>query len=456
MHSWSELELSKSRASVARILCVHPEVRAALARGDPVVALESTILAHGLPRPHNKRAAHQLQDVIRANGAVPATVAMLSGVPFIGLTDEQIAHICHSQNVRKLSIRDLPTAMARKEDGATTVAATMFLSSTAGVKVFATGGIGGVHRGIPHPLDISADIPALANIPQLVVSAGVKSVLDVANTLELLETASVPTLVLGSKSFPAFLHRGSSHRAPVTVQSERDVASVFLHSLGLGLRSGMLLAVPIPARFDADTNLIESAERRALEELQQQQLTSNQVTPFLLKRVAALTKGASVRANIALAENNAAVAARVAAHLSQLQKRAFTSFSDDKPHVLVVGGTALDVHCDPRSELLPRTSNVGVIRICAGGVGRNIAHAASTLGNARVTFVSCVGDDVAGQTLLRFMQQEGMDTRYVRQYPGKRSGVVSIVHDHRGDLSVSFSLSWTRLLSKRRHVLRIV
>eukprot|EP00737_Agarophyton_chilense_P002094 gb/GEZJ01002367.1/.p1 GENE.gb/GEZJ01002367.1/~~gb/GEZJ01002367.1/.p1 ORF type:complete len:452 (+),score=57.12 gb/GEZJ01002367.1/:51-1406(+) len=421
------------------VLNIHPSVRDALSRGSAVIALESTILAHGLPRPANERAAFHFQSVARSNGAIPATVAVLHGVPCIGLSDEQLIHLCRSRNVRKLSIRDIPVAMALKQDGATTVASTMFLSAAAGIKVFATGGIGGVHKGVPHPLDISADIPALASIPQLVVSAGVKSILDIRNTLELLETASVTTLVLRSDTFPGFLHRSSSERAPVRLQSERDAAKVFSGAIALGLRSGMLLAVPIPAQYDVDTQLIQKAEQRALVELSGQNLASNQVTPFLLKRVAELTGGVSVRANVALAENNVAVAARVAVHLSQIETHhtSAVQLEEKRPHVLVVGGTALDVHCDPGSVLLPHTSNIGVIRVCAGGVGRNIAQAASTLGNAHITFVSCVGDDAAADILLQFMKDAQMSTAHIRRYSGKRSGVVCIVHDHRGDLSVA-------------------
>eukprot|EP00178_Gracilaria_changii_P008863 TRINITY_DN264_c0_g1_i1.p2 TRINITY_DN264_c0_g1~~TRINITY_DN264_c0_g1_i1.p2 ORF type:complete len:432 (+),score=71.58 TRINITY_DN264_c0_g1_i1:5619-6914(+) len=420
------------------VINTHPRVREALSRGKAVIALESTILAHGLPRPANERAAFHFQSVALANGAIPATVAVLGGVPHIGLSDEQLLHLCRSLNVRKLSIRDIPIACALKQDGATTVAATMFLSAAAGIRVFATGGIGGVHRGLPHPLDISADIPALACIPQLVVSAGVKSILDIRNTLELLETASVPTAVLHSETFPAFLHRSSTEDAPVTLQSERDVAKVFSCFGALGLKSGMLLAVPIPAQYDADAELIRAAEQRALAELSGHKLASNQVTPFLLKRVAELTDGVSVQANVALAENNVAVAARVAVHLSRIERASTcTSRTDSSsPHVLVVGGTALDIHCDAASTLCAHTSNIGAIRVCAGGVGRNIAHAAATHGKAKVTFVSCVGDDAAADTLLRFMKEEHMDTTYIRRYTAKRSGVVCVVHDHRGDLSV--------------------
>ncbi|KAI0566107.1 pseudouridine-metabolizing bifunctional protein C186105 [Gracilaria domingensis] len=431
--------VTNSAAAVQSILQIHPSVRDALSRGESVIALESTILAHGLPNPANERAAFRFHSVARANGATPATVAVLNGIPHIGLSDEQVIHLCRSRNVHKLSIRDIPVALALKQDGATTVAATMFLSAAAGIRVFATGGIGGVHRGVPHPLDISADIPALASIPQLVVSAGVKSILDVRNTLELLETASVPTLVLGSDTFPAFLHRSSSEGAPVSLQSERDVAKVFSSSAALGLRSGILLAVPIPAQYNSDAQLIRAAEQRALNELSRKKLASNQVTPFLLRRVAELTHGVSVRANVALAENNVAVASRVAVHLSQIERGSSLGVhcKHGRPHVLVIGGTALDVHCDPRSILLPHTSNIGAVRVCAGGVGRNIAHAASTHGRANVTFVSCVGDDAAADTLLRLMKEAHMDARYVRRYAGKRSGVVCVVHDHRGDLSVA-------------------
>lgn len=434
---------------------VLPLVQAALDANQPVVALESTIIAHGMPYPQNLQTAKALEKQVRANGATPATVALINGVPHVGLSQRHLHLLATHPSVRKLSRRDLPAAIADYAHGATTVSATMFLSSLAGVQVFATGGIGGVHRGVASSLDISADITALASIPQLVVCAGAKSILDIPKTLEALETASVPVLVLHHDQFPAFYTRNSGLPAPRRVESEIDVARIVHVALSMPGPSGILLAVPVPSGFEADAEQVQQATSKALREMEAQSLRPNEVTPFLLKRIAQLTDGASLETNIQLARNNAGVAARVAVLLSRLR----TSFKSElnpplhqplghsgvavtcdvkaqMPEVLVVGGTALDIHCDAKNQLVMGSSNGGRIRQCAGGVGKNVAEAASVFGDVSVSFFSCVGDDVAGRAVLSILQRSGFKTDYIKQYAGKRTGVCCVVHNIDGDLTV--------------------
>lgn len=329
----------------------------------------------------------------------------------------------------------------------------MTISAAAGISVFATGGIGGVHRGVIDSWDVSADITALARIPQIVVCAGAKSILDLPKTLEALETASVPVLVLRSDTFPAFYTRGVLP-APALVQSPLEAARVFYHARTMGTESGVLLAVPVPVEFEADAGIVEKATQKALGEMEglKAALRPQQVTPFLLKRVAEITNGESLRANIQLAKNNAAVAAQVAVQLCALERDARGSCKATEgngselaaesaqllPEVLVVGGVALDIHCDANrdSVLQMRASNRGTIRQCLGGVGRNVAEAASTLGRVRVSFVSAVGDDVIGEAVVG-MLGESMDTRGVRRFTERRTAMCCVVHDERGDMAVS-------------------
>lgn len=329
----------------------------------------------------------------------------------------------------------------------------MAISAAAGISVFATGGIGGVHRCVVDSWDVSADITALAHIPQIVVCAGAKSILDLPKTLEALETASVPVLVLRSDTFPAFYTRGVLP-APARVQSPREAARVFYHARLMGTKNGVLLAVPIPGEFEADAGMVEKATQKALEEMGELKtaLRPQEVTPFLLKRVAEITNGESLRANVELAKNNAAVAAKVAVQLCALEKDegGLSKTWEDKrsevavenaqllPEVLVVGGVALDIHCDVNrdSALQMRASNRGIIRQCLGGVGRNVAEAASKLGGVRVSFVSAVGDDVIGEAVVR-MLGESIDTMGVRKFRERRTATCCIVHDEKGDMAVS-------------------
>ncbi|KAG5178723.1 pseudouridine-5'-phosphate glycosidase [Tribonema minus] len=284
-------------------ICVKEEVRQALAAGKPVVALESTIISHGMPWPANLQTGLEVEEIVREHGCTPATIAIMEGMPCVGLTQEQLEVLAKAgTSVRKCSRRDIALAMAQKAHGATTVAATMVLAHLAGIQVFATGGTGGVHRDVADTMDISADITELARTPVTVVSAGVKSILDVPRTLEALETAGVPVMTLGSDEFPAFFSPASGTRAPARVESAEEVAAAIHASNALGLTNGMLVAVPNLAPGGEE---IEAAVQTALREAHEQGITGREVTPFLLSRIHALTGNASLRSNVALVKNNA-------------------------------------------------------------------------------------------------------------------------------------------------------
>jgi len=296
------------------------EVAAALAAGRPVVALESTIISHGMPFPQNLETALAVEAAIRARGAVPATVAVLSGVCHVGLTAEQLAQLAKlGRAAVKTSRRDLPLVLARRLTGATTVSGTMLLAHAAGIDVFVTGGVGGVHRGGESSLDVSADLLELGRTPVCVVCAGVKSILDIPRTLEVLETQGVPVAAWQSDDFPAFYTRRSGCRAPARLDSAAEAAAAVAAAQRLGL-AGMLLAVPIPADAEADGAAIEAATAQALDEATAQSVVGAAITPFVLQRVAELTQGASLRANIALILHNARVGADVALALAALRR----------------------------------------------------------------------------------------------------------------------------------------
>ena len=289
-----------------------PDVAAALDAGRPVVALESTILAHGLPAPSNRAAATDLEDVVRAHGAVPATIAVLDGIPRIGLGSDELDRVCGTP-MAKLSARDLGVAAGLGLDGATTVAATAALAAAVGIGVFATGGLGGVHRGARETWDVSADLGALATTPVLVVCSGVKSILDVGATLEVLETQSVPVLGYGTDAFPGFYRRDSGHPVPWRVDTPERAAAVWAAHRGLGAGSGMVLAQPVPAADELDADLHDRLLAEGLALVAGRGITGKDVTPALLEHFHSASAGASLATNIALVRANVALAAQIAA-----------------------------------------------------------------------------------------------------------------------------------------------
>lgn len=287
-----------------------PEVESALNSNKPIVALESTVTAHGLPRPQNLETALRLESIVREAGAVPATVAILDGKLCAGLTEAQITFIAETDGIKKISIRDLPIATARGWNGATTVASTSWIAHRAGIKVFATGGIGGVHRG-PLP-DISADLPALTSTPIVVVCSGAKIVLDLPATREWLETNGITVIGFGCDEMPAFYSRSSSLPVDARCDSAGEVANIFHAQQKLSIEKALLVTVPVPARFEIPAGDLEAALNAALENADRQMITGRNLTPFLLSDMAQQSTGATLRANIALLENNARVAAEIA------------------------------------------------------------------------------------------------------------------------------------------------
>jgi pseudouridine-5'-phosphate glycosidase len=299
------------------LVLVSERIRAARDAGWPIVALESTVIAHGLPYPQNLSLARAMEEEVRAAGSTPATVGVVGGVPIVGMTGEQIERFAQADNILKLSRRDISYAVAMRRDGATTVAATMVLAAIAGVAVFATGGIGGVHRGARESWDISGDLAELARTPVLVVCAGAKSILDLPATLEYLETAGVPVLGLATDEFPAFYNSNSGLPIPARVETPAEAAAVWRAHRTLG-GGGMLLTVPPPAEVALPHAKVEAAIERALERAAAAGVRGQAVTPFLLSAVAEETEGESLRANIALLRQNASVAAQVARELAHM------------------------------------------------------------------------------------------------------------------------------------------
>ena len=305
--------------SLNKYLDVSPEVAEAVAAGKPVVALESTIISHGMPYPQNVETALKVESIIRENGAVPATIAILGGRLKAGLTPEEIEYLGKKgHEVTKASRRDLAVLVSKGADGATTVTTTMMIAYMAGIKIFATGGIGGVHRGAETTMDISADLEELASTPVMVVCAGAKSILDLGLTLEYLETHGVPVIGYGTKELPAFYTRKSGFAVDYELDSPAELAAAFKASQDMGLKGGMLVTNPIPEEFSMDPAVINKAIDEAIAEANAQGIHGKESTPFLLAKVKELTGGDSLDSNIQLVFNNARLAAQTAAELCKL------------------------------------------------------------------------------------------------------------------------------------------
>ena len=300
-----------------KYLSLSPEVAQALQQGKPVVALESTIISHGMPYPQNVETALKVEQTIRDNGAVPATIAIINGKLKAGCTPEEIEYLGKKgQAVTKASRRDLPVLIARGEDGATTVTTTMIIAAMAGIQVFATGGIGGVHRGAETTMDISADLEELAQTPVMVICAGAKSILDLGLTLEYLETKGVPVIGYQTDELPAFYTRHSGFNVDYRIDSPEELAAAFKAKLDMGLKGGMLVTHPIPEQYSMPADVINKAIDQAIEESKQLGIHGKQTTPFLLAKVKELTGGDSLASNIQLVLNNARLAAKTATALT--------------------------------------------------------------------------------------------------------------------------------------------
>ena len=296
------------------------EVVTARDTGRAIVALESTIITHGMPYPQNVETARQVEATIRDNGAVPATIAVMNGKIHVGLSDAELDELGQAENVAKLSRADLAACIARGSTGATTVAATMICAHLADIKVFATGGIGGVHQGAEHSFDISADLHELAQTPVVVVAAGAKAILDLPKTLEVLETCGVPVICVGQDEFPAFWSRGSGLISPIRMDNAIEIADAIDMQRQLGLKSGLLIANPIPVDAEIPAEMLTPLIAQAIEEADQKGISAKEVTPFLLSRLFELTDGRSLKANIALVLNNARLGAELACALNRQEQ----------------------------------------------------------------------------------------------------------------------------------------
>ncbi|KAK5867129.1 hypothetical protein PBY51_011647 [Eleginops maclovinus] len=403
----SALLLKRGIATYQSRLCrndslfrVHSSVSEALAENRPVVALESTIITHGMPYPQNLSTAKEVEAIVRAEGATPATVGVIDGVVHVGLSSEKLDHLARCESSMKVSRRDLPYVISNGLSGGTTVSATMIAAHRAGIPVFVTGGIGGVHRDGENSLDISADLTELGRTPIAVISAGVKSILDIGRTLEFLETQGVCVATYGgSKNFPAFFSPQSGFTSPYQVCNPEAAAKLIASTLSLGLQSGVLLAVPIPEEHAAAGKLIEEAVQAAVTEASVKGITGRDVTPFILQKVNELTEGKSLQANIALILNNAKVGSQIACALSQqMTERKFRGKTNhhgkhSDSDIVVIGGINVDFIAKGKAEtLIFGQTNPGSVCLSFGGVGRNIADSLSRLGRSPL-FISATGAD---------------------------------------------------------------
>lgn len=303
------------RQNIEQYLDIKPEVKDALASGRPVVALESTILSHGMPYPQNLGFAAEVEKTVRSEGAVPATMALIGGRIKVGLSEEDLELMCKAENVGKVSRRDFAVYLAEKKTGATTVASTMICAAAAGIRVFATGGIGGVHRGGELSMDISADLQELGHTPVAVVCAGAKQILDIGRTLEYLETMGVPVIGNQTEDFPAFYCRKSGYKVDYAARDEADIARIIRTSAELGFQGGILIGNPVPEEYALDFDEMEKVINEALARAEKAGVRGKAITPFLLAAIVDITGGTSLDTNIRLALNNARCAAKIAGAL---------------------------------------------------------------------------------------------------------------------------------------------
>ncbi|EJF66774.1 indigoidine synthase A-like protein [Dichomitus squalens] len=452
---------------------VHPEVQEALAHRRPVVALETTIVTHGMPYPTNRETALSVESNVRKAGAIPATIGLIEGRVKIGLEPlelERLADVSKNPSVVKLSRRDLGTAIALKKDGGTTCSTTLIFAALAGIKVFSTGGLGGVHRGAESTMDISADLHELTRCPVGLVSAGVKSILDIGRTLEYLETLGVPVVSYGpTDDFPAFYTRRSGFKSPWRIDDPESAARILNTHRQLGMSNGALFAVPIPEEYESVGEELQRAVEQAIKESEANGVSrrGKEATPWLLKRVSELTAGKSLNSNIALIENTATIGGQIAVAYSQLARETSASHphvvhpestpAASKPErtnvppakLVIVGSAAVDVtaRADPvpggaRSNNNLYTTSPGVVSLTSGGVGRNVAEAAYRILSSfskdlahSAVLVSPIGEDAFGQLLVSESERIGMRTDGLIRVPDARTAVCNMVLDSAGELT---------------------
>ena len=299
------------------LIHILPEIQQALEQGKPVVALESTIISHGMPYPKNVETAIAVENMVRANGAIPATIAIMDGKCYVGLTEKQLEFFGNAKGVWKVSLRDIPYVLSKKLNGATTVAATMRIAAMAGIKIFVTGGTGGVHRGAAGSMDISADLTEMAQTSVAVVSAGVKSILDIGLTLEYFETKGIPVVTLGQDELPGFYSSKSGYASPLRLETPKEIAAMLHTKWAMGLKGSVLIANPLPAAQEIPKDEMEAHIVKALEAAERQHIKGKEITPFLLKYLANHTDGESLQSNIALILHNASLGAKIAVAFSE-------------------------------------------------------------------------------------------------------------------------------------------
>uniref|UniRef100_A0A8C4IJH8 Zgc:136858 n=1 Tax=Dicentrarchus labrax TaxID=13489 RepID=A0A8C4IJH8_DICLA len=419
---------------------VHPSVSQALAENKPVVALESTIITHGMPYPHNLSTAKEVEAIVRAEGATPATVGVIEGEVRVGLSSEELDFLARCENSLKVSRRDLPYVISKGLSGGTTVSATMIAAHRAGVPVFVTGGIGGVHRDGENSLDISADLTELGRTPIAVVSAGVKSILDIGRTLEFLETQGVCVATYGTlKNFPAFFSPQSGFTSPYQVCNPEEAAKLIASTLSLGLQSGVLLAVPIPEEYAAAGQHIEEAIQAAVTEASGKSITGRDVTPFILQKVNEMTEGKSLQASILgryqlfLKQKKSSMVYYSLNILNLLCSQTLLSFIT-MLKLVVVGGINVDFLAKGKTKsLLFGQTNPGSVCQSFGGVGRNIADSLSRLGCSPL-FISATGADSHSDAVLNYCKH--MNTSAVARLEEQSTATYCAVITESGELSL--------------------
>uniref|UniRef100_A0A5S6R4V9 PfkB domain-containing protein n=1 Tax=Trichuris muris TaxID=70415 RepID=A0A5S6R4V9_TRIMR len=403
-----------AKAAEQGVICLSEEVRSSLTEKKPIVALESAVITHGMPYPINVQTAVSVEEQVRRNGCVPATIAILGGRIRVGLSGHELQALGECKQSVKMARRDLSAGLIRGTVGGTTVSATMLIAHLAGIRVFCTGGIGGVHRDVTETADISADLIELGRLPVAVVCAGIKAILDIPRTLEFLETHSVPVVTLGvGEPFPGFFFKDSGCESPICLENETQI-STFLKLHGkLDSKTGVLIAIPPPDMDSNAVDLIKAAVEQSLNEMGDRKIHGKAVTPFLLRRVNELSNGNALKINIALLENNARAASKIAFHLANLESAACTSRihpqlkvsanfgneTENSYEVVAIGGASVDIFASAKEEISEDGSTVhGVVRKSFGGVARNVADALTRLG-VSTKLISVAGDDEEFRTM---------------------------------------------------------
>nr|XP_003706990.2 PREDICTED: pseudouridine-metabolizing bifunctional protein C1861.05 [Megachile rotundata]XP_012148993.1 PREDICTED: pseudouridine-metabolizing bifunctional protein C1861.05 [Megachile rotundata]XP_012148994.1 PREDICTED: pseudouridine-metabolizing bifunctional protein C1861.05 [Megachile rotundata] len=419
------------------------EVKVAKKNGFPIVALESTVITHGMPYPDNLNTAVKVENAVRTKGAVPATIAILNGQIHIGLNQEQLEILARSDPIRtiKCSCRDISSLVSQKLNGGTTVSATMLIANLSGIPIMATGGIGGVHRGVESSFDISADLVELGRTPVAVVCSGVKSILDIEKTLEYLETQGVPVIKIGETNhFPAFYCTETFQKlkVPHRVSNSKEAADTLKAQKELNLQTGLLFVVPIPQKYALDPKEMELAICKALEKAKSNHVSGKDVTPFLLKEVNNITHGQSLQANMALIENNANIAAEIAVNLTRKHLHGYTNTSAVKCQLvaernpIVIGGAVMDTTLQVKEAEIKDDgrTHAGRSRESCGGVGRNVANALISLGLNSTRLISVVGNDQPGKAIIKSLGDGGQT---VEQLSNMNTARCTVIIDYQGE-----------------------